>query len=449
MNNLPIISNNAQPPAKGAQKAAQGFHQPEGAGNRQEGAKPPASGQAKGKSTDGNPSKTANSNSSPASDKAANASSEAHNASDTKTAASQRGETQPTESFATLLARQIGETDTPTLSAGQVAIAIKDKMTGDAAQPAIDEVQDQTAANTPVDPANTLATILLQLPQEMRTQVTHDAKSNAAATSIANDKLTGIATLKTDSHGDLSIAKPEIAKPEITKPEITKPEIVKPEIASVTLKIIDASAAASDKQIISDALIRDAAKQAGLSTNLPQPTANIAQSITSSAISAAIPNMLTSNNTAIAPQGIATPLGNSGWADDFSQKINWMSTQRNQIAELHLNPPDLGPLNVVLKISDNQATALFTSPHSAVRDAVENALPKLRETLAENGITLGNTTVSDQPPRDRDRETFMNQGTASAQREISTDASRSAGLSDSTAQGTPIRRHNGMVDTFA
>jgi flagellar hook-length control protein FliK len=126
-----------------------------------------------------------------------------------------------------------------------------------------------------------------------------------------------------------------------------------------------------------------------------------------------------------------------------------MSTQQNQVAELHLNPPNLGPLDVVLKISDNQATALFTSPHGAVRDAVENALPRLREMLADNGITLGNTTVSDQP-RDRSADGFSGNGFGTAaQRESSDEASRLAGLSPAAVQPVPMRRHNGMVDTFA
>ena len=125
-----------------------------------------------------------------------------------------------------------------------------------------------------------------------------------------------------------------------------------------------------------------------------------------------------------------------------------MGTQQNQVAELHLNPPNLGPLDVVLKISDNQATALFTSPHSAVRDAVENALPKLREMLADNGIMLGNTMVSDQSPHERNANGLIDHGaSALARQAVSDDAHETSVLT--TAQPMPVRRHNGMVDTFA
>src|SRR5574340_713983 len=178
-----------------------------------------------------------------------------------------------------------------------------------------------------------------------------------------------------------------------------------------------------------------------------QPTANTAQTVVPQAATAAMPETTSAAGTT---PTISTPLGNKGWAGEFSQKISWIATQQNQIAELHLNPPDLGPLDVVLKISDNQATALFASPHGAVRDAVENALPKLREILADTGIMLGNTTISDQSPHDQGTEGFMNQGSGTAaQHEFSGIAPDPAGIPLAATQTAPVRRHNGMVDTFA
>jgi flagellar hook-length control protein FliK len=104
----------------------------------------------------------------------------------------------------------------------------------------------------------------------------------------------------------------------------------------------------------------------------------------------------------------------------------------------------------MLKFSDNQLTAQFTSPHSAVRDAVENAIPKLREILADNNITLGNATVSDQAPRDRGTEGFFNQGTnTSVQHEAFINKADNNILTTPTTQSMPTRRHNGILDIFA
>ena len=143
---------------------------------------------------------------------------------------------------------------------------------------------------------------------------------------------------------------------------------------------------------------------------------------------------------------VNTPVGGNRWGEEFGQKITWMTTQTDHSAELHLNPPDLGPLKVVLQISGDQATALFTSPHAAVRDAVAQELPRLRDMLADNGIMLGNAFVSDQSGN-------------GAQSGFSGGNRRSAGSSGSGAievSSTPsgarsgsIQVSQGLVDTFA
>ncbi len=150
------------------------------------------------------------------------------------------------------------------------------------------------------------------------------------------------------------------------------------------------------------------------------------------------------------PQTIFARLNSRGWTEELSQKITWVSTQKNQTAELHLNPPDLGALNVVLKISDNQLTAQFVSPHSAVRDAVENSLPKLREILADNNIMLGNATVSDQPPRERSAWEFTNQNPdTKEQRKVFTNRIEPDKTLLTATSIIPRHQHSGILDTFA
>ena len=153
----------------------------------------------------------------------------------------------------------------------------------------------------------------------------------------------------------------------------------------------------------------------------------------------ALPNIVPNNQVTI-----SAPLGSNAWPQEFSQKITWISTQQMQSAELHLNPPDLGPVHIILHVSENKATALFSSPHSAVRDAMENALPKLREILADNGIMLGNATVSDQTPRDSGGFTEHSPRTGTTLPGIA-----STELKANAAPSMASRRHEGMVDTFA
>ncbi len=205
---------------------------------------------------------------------------------------------------------------------------------------------------------------------------------------------------------------------------------------------------ATEQKVASDTIRQALSNHADIAANSsPLAASQAGAAVTASqAAIAAMTGNLTGNQVSGTAQTITTPLASPAWADDFSQKISWMTSQKNQIAELHLNPPNLGPLDVVLKITDNQATALFTSPHAAVREAVENAMPKLRELLADNGIMLGNATVGDQSPRDRSAAEFSKKdadsGTA---RGSNAEAAEAIGIIPPAS----LRRHNGILDTFA
>lgn len=386
---------------------------------------------------------------------------------DTISATQTNGSTDDTSDipFGALLAQQMDEARTPALIAPLSATIIGAKTTAGSANLTGKDDQDKMLAAPGIsnDPASALVAMLqLQMDEARAPALT----APSSATVIGAKTMAGSANLTGKDGQDKTLAAIGIPNDPASAKDATGG-------TTALVRTITASKAAShqptasmgatqimakhdtatvDNQVVRGASGLEITSSAALTNNLPStplPTQNATPLTASVAASAAMPNMLASNRLPDTRQTIATPLGNNSWADEFSQKISWMSTQQNQVAELHLNPPDLGPLDVVLKVSDNQATALFTSPHGAVRDAIENALPKLRETLADNGITLGNTTISDQPPRDRDAERSMNQGSGTAQRDGSSEASRPVNSLAAAAQVATARRHNGMVDTFA
>lgn len=113
-----------------------------------------------------------------------------------------------------------------------------------------------------------------------------------------------------------------------------------------------------------------------------------------SALAAQTATQHTQAATAAATRAAIAPnLNDSQWSQALGQQMVRLSTQGNQTAELDLNPPNLGPLKVVLNVVNDQAQAQFVSPHQAVRAAVEAALPQLRTSMAEAGIQLGQASV--------------------------------------------------------
>jgi len=91
---------------------------------------------------------------------------------------------------------------------------------------------------------------------------------------------------------------------------------------------------------------------------------------------------------------LSARVGTPAWDNQVGQKVIWMVGGEDQSATLELNPPDLGPVQVVLNVSNDLASVTFSSQQLEVRQALENALPRLREMMSESGIALGNATVN-------------------------------------------------------
>lgn len=90
---------------------------------------------------------------------------------------------------------------------------------------------------------------------------------------------------------------------------------------------------------------------------------------------------------------IQRAVGASGWEQEVGHQVAWLANHAGSRAELVLTPPHMGRIEVSLSVSGDQASATFVSANPAVRDALEAALPRLREVLAESGIQLGQAQV--------------------------------------------------------
>jgi len=98
------------------------------------------------------------------------------------------------------------------------------------------------------------------------------------------------------------------------------------------------------------------------------------------------------NPAAAAADRIPARVGTQAWDNQISQRVVYM-IGKEQSATLTLNPPDLGPVQIVLNVSNEQTSVAFSSNQLEVRQALENALPRLRDMMSDSGIALGNATV--------------------------------------------------------
>ena len=93
------------------------------------------------------------------------------------------------------------------------------------------------------------------------------------------------------------------------------------------------------------------------------------------------------------------PLLSSRFADGFAQQVTVLVEHGVQHAQLSLNPPELGPIDIRISVQDDAATIHLASQHGAVRDAMTEALPRLRELLDQVGVRLGEAGVSTHLPQ--------------------------------------------------
>lgn len=149
---------------------------------------------------------------------------------------------------------------------------------------------------------------------------------------------------------------------------------------------------------------------------------------------------------------IATPLPSPQWPSDFGRQFVALSQNAGnqpQTAELRLDPPELGPIRITININDNVAHAVFVSAHASVRNAIENALPQLQQQLAQAGISLGQTNVSDQSQQ---QSAFGQPSQPGQHAARGTEGGTTATSLDQIATHSGARivqNSNSLVDTFA
>ena len=108
---------------------------------------------------------------------------------------------------------------------------------------------------------------------------------------------------------------------------------------------------------------------------------------------------------------------------------------------LTLTPEHLGPVEVQISMNRDTANIWFGSPHADTRTALAEAMPRLRELLASSGLSLGQSGVSEQAPR----ENFAPPASLAGSRTSGVDADT---VIEKAAPAWRVWRP-GLIDTYA
>ena len=346
----------------------------------------------------------------------------------------------PAQKLADLLARQTAKTDTDTLttdSKTQVQTLLSGLTpetkssvlaalgkTNTATDTAIKSGTDDDSSDLNEEELAGLSALMAMLPHQQTAQLA-PTKSTADVSTAANSALGATKRSGVDLASLAASAQ-------------------KGDNANTALHVTTPSAGDDTAQqqagIFGSALAPAAKQDADNATMTINTTASIAPVISNASSAQA--------SAPISSAVLSAPLGSSEWQQTLSQHVTMFTRQGQQSAELHLHPEDLGQVQISLKLDDNLAQIQMVSPHSHVRQALEAALPTLRTSLAENGIQLGQSSISS--------ESFAGQQQSFSQQQQS---SRTGGGSNLAAEeDEPLivpaslqsaARGNGAVDIFA
>ncbi|MBY6028808.1 flagellar hook-length control protein FliK [Halomonas sp. DP8Y7-1] len=157
--------------------------------------------------------------------------------------------------------------------------------------------------------------------------------------------------------------------------------------------------------------------------------------------------------SALPASAAALSLNHNAWPQQLGHTLARLSSQAGdaeQKIELRLHPAELGSLGVTLKLGEHGAQAQFFSAHAQVRQTLEQAIPQLREALAEQGIQLGDASVSDQGTHPGSQGNAQDSAAGGGQAALAGAPSTDTGLQEATSQQAPsLPLGEGRVDLYA
>lgn len=128
------------------------------------------------------------------------------------------------------------------------------------------------------------------------------------------------------------------------------------------------------------------------------------------------------------------------WSKQFADHIIWLGQQEVKSAIIKINPEDLGPLEISIKVINDSASINITTHTHQIRDIIDQSLPKLQAMMAEQGLNLSEVHI------DSDGSAHQ-----SPQQNSSSHEEAACALEDETGI-TPLKNKKvlkGLVDYFA
>lgn len=137
--------------------------------------------------------------------------------------------------------------------------------------------------------------------------------------------------------------------------------------------------------------------------------------------------------------------GQQAWGDALAERITMNAAKDIKQVTIHLDPPELGSLELKLQVKDDQQTQVQVQVQNPqVKEALESSAHRLRDMLASQGLELSEFDVQTDSGRG-DQSSFNSEEQGQGQ---SPDSDTSENPGEEISVEIPKAKNNNLLDTF-
>jgi flagellar hook-length control protein FliK len=333
----------------------------------------------------------------------------------------------PMSQFAMMIAPQ-GSTTTLKASAGNTAETLQTAATGDVEAPSFAETLQSLSESNPNAAALLLALQQAGLVSDQPLSLSLGGTALPPATKSGGNPLPLPQLQSLQTKVQLPIAAEVLQSIDPRQLQQLLGDKALPETMQTLTKLVQSGLAAEGMPQPESASLSDfGAQLQGLGVTLQQTHAAAVQ-----------------RPTIVLP--VQVPVGQPGWDNAVGERIQWMVSKNVQQAEIKLTPPNLGPMEIKISMQNDQTHVHFIANHSATREALEAAIPRLREMFGEINLNLANVDVNQrQPGGASSQDGSAGYGSGSDGRY----AGEGFGLSRESGSSVLRLQSEGLLDTYA
>lgn len=228
---------------------------------------------------------------------------------------------------------------------------------------------------------------------QLATSTSASTTSITPATAVTNSAVLAsqAAMLADDSQGQNAGAESDVSVNN-SPPSITTTALSSTAVTPTSEALLNMSAADSTSLLANGIVSADESRLHHNNMNANVNGDSLAQQL--AGLSPTSPNALKPEQSAVMNNAQSPLLLTREQAgEQVHERINMMMAKNLKYVDIRLDPPELGKIQIKLSINQDQASVQFTVNNHQTRDIVEQAMPRLREMLQQQGLQLAQSSV--------------------------------------------------------